>query len=294
MQKTILVIGATGMLGRPAAYALKEAGFKVRVMSRDLQKAHKMFDSSFQTILCDPMAPACLEKVMEGCYGVHISLPSEAEQEVAESVARMARGCGVQRITYISGATVAAENRWSPMVDRKFLAEKAIRESGVSYTIICPTWVMDGLPMFINQGRAAIFGKQPCPYHWVAAADIAKMVATAYGLGAEATGRFIVHGPEAINMQEAVRRYCAAFHPEIKKVGSMPFWLVKVLATLTGNYGLKGAGELFSYFEKIGEWKNLPQANCVLGTPGTTLDEWLEQKKELGAVGGSLVLQPAR
>ncbi len=293
MQKTILVLGATGLLGRPVAYALQAAGYRVRVMTRSYQKARKLFDNSFQTVLCDPMDPGCLAEAMTGCYGVHISLPTEAEQQVAETVAKAAASRGVKRITYISGATVAEENRWFPMVERKFLAEKAIRSSGVAYTILCPTWVMDGLSMFVQQGRAAIFGKQPYPYHWVAADDIARMVVAAYGLGVETSGRYIVHGPEAIPMQEAVKRYCAAFHPEIKNVSSMPFWLVRLLATLTRDRGLKGAGELFSYFEKVGEWKNLPQANCALGTPATTLDAWLEQRKALSPAVG-LALQPAR
>ncbi len=293
MQKTILVLGATGMLGRPVAYALRQAGFRVRVMTRSYEKARKLFDNSFQTVLCDPMDAGCLAAAMEGCYGVHISLPTEAEQQVAESVAKVAAQKGVQRITYISGATVAEENRYFPMVDRKFLAEKAIQESGVPYTILCPTWVMDGLSMFVQQGRAAVFGKQPSPYHWVAADDIARMVVAAYSLGEEASGRFIVHGPEAIGMKEAVKRYCAAFHPEIKAVSSMPFWLVGLLATITRDRGLKGAGELFAYFEKAGEWKNLPQAKCALGTPATTLDAWLEQRKALRPAG-NFALQPVR
>ncbi len=292
MQKTILVLGATGMLGRPAAYALQEAGYRVRVMTRSYQKARKLFDNTFQTILCDPTSSSCLEEAMTGCYGVHISLPVGAEQQAAETVARAAARKGVQRITYISGATVAEENRWFPMVNGKFLAEKAIRASGVPYTILCPTWVMDGLSMFVQQGRASIFGKQPTPYHWVAADDIARMVVAAYGHGEEATGRFIVHGPEAIGMQEAVRRYCAAFHPEIKKVSSMPFWLAKVLAAIMRSRELQGAGELFSYFEKVGEWKNMPQPGCVLGSPATTLDMWLEQRN-VARPAGALAVQPA-
>jgi hypothetical protein len=104
------------------------------------------------------------------------------------------------------------------------------------------------------------------------------MVSTAYGLGEEATGRFIVHGPEAIRMDEALRRYCAVFHPDIKKVTSMPFWLVRMLATFTGNRELKGAGELMSYFEKVGEGSKSPKVNDVLGAPTTTLGLWLQKR----------------
>lgn len=281
MEKVILVIGGTGMLGQPVSRCLKEAGFQVRIMTRDIEKGRKMFGDSFEMVAGDPMDTSCLEKALNGCYGVHISLPTEAEQQVAETVAKVASRHGVERISYISGASVAEENRWFPMVNWKFLAEKAIREAGLPYTILCPTWVMDILPRFVNQGRASVLGKQPHPYHWVAADDIARMVSTAYGLGEAANGRLIVHGPEAISMHEALRRYCAVFHPDIKDVSSMPFWLVKLLAIVTGNRELKGAGELMAYFEKVGEGNNLPQVDGVLGAPSTTLDMWLQQRKAL-------------
>jgi uncharacterized protein YbjT (DUF2867 family) len=168
-----------------------------------------------------------------------------------------------------------------PIVNRKFLAEQAIRESGVPYTILCPTWVMEVLPMFVNQGRAVVFGKQPYPYHWVAADDVARMASTAYLLEEAANKRFRVLGPEAIQMHEALRRYCAVFHPEIKKVTTMPFWLVKLMATFTRDQGLKGAGELLSYFEKVGERsKNLADDDRILGAPTITLDQWLERRKQ--------------
>jgi uncharacterized protein YbjT (DUF2867 family) len=279
MKKTILVIGGTGMLGQPVSRFLKEAGFQVRVMTRNVQKERKSFDDSFEIFTGDPMDISSLEKALEGSHGVHISLPSEVEQPVAEMVAKAAARNGVERITYVSGATVAEETRWFPMCNRKFMAEKAIQESGIPYTILCPTWVMESLALFVNLGQAAVFGKQPCPYHWIAAEDIARMVSTAYEPGKAATGRFIVHGPEAIRMEEALRRYCAVFHPDIKKVTRMPFWLVKVLATFTGNRELKGAGELMSYFEKVGEGRNTPKVNDVLGAPATTLNQWLERRK---------------
>ncbi len=253
MEEKILVIGGTGTLGQPVSRCLQQSGFDVRIMTRDLQKARKNFDRSFQLFDGNPMDNDCLEEALDGCYGVHISLPSEVEQQVAEWVAKLAARHGIQRISYISGATVAEEHRWFEMVNRKFLAEQAIRQSGIPYTIFCPTWVMEILPKFINQGRAAVFGKQPCPYHWVAARDIARLVATAYSLEESANKRFIILGPEAISMQDGLKRYCSTVHPEIQKVSSMPFWLVNLLATFTGNQELKSAGQMMAYFEKVGE-----------------------------------------
>lgn len=278
MQKTILVLGATGTLGQPVARALKEAGFKVRIMTRDLNKAQKFFDDSFEIVVGHPTDTCCLEEALNGCYGVHISLSPEIEQQVAEAIKQAGKRLGIERISYISGASVAEENRWFPMIDQKLLAEQAIRESGIPYTIFCPTWIMETLPMFINQGQASTLGKQPCPYHWIAAGDIGWMVSTAFGTEEAANQRFVVHGPEAIRLHEALQRYCAVIHPEIKKVSSMPFWLVKVLAIVTNNRDLKGAGEMMAYFEKVGEGNNLANVDGVLPAPTTTLDMWIQKK----------------
>lgn len=280
MQRIILILGGTGMLGQPVALRLKADGFQVRIMTRDGQKARKMFDDSFEVVVGDPMDADCLEKALDGCYGVHISLPTGVEQQVAEAAVEMASKHSIERISYISGATVAEENRWFPMVNRKFLAEKAIREAEIPYTIFCPTWVMESLPMFVNQGRATVFGKQPTPYHWVAAGDLARMVVMAYQHEEAVNKRFFVYGPEAILIQEALRRYCAVFHPDIKQVSTMPFWLVRVLATIMGNQDLKGAGELMAYFERVGEKNSSAKDHGILGMPSVTLDQWLEVVKD--------------
>src|SRR5512133_648345 len=123
MEKMILMIGGTGLLGVPTSHCLQESGFGVRVMTRDFQKAHKIFNNSLEIFDGDPTDPSCLGEALHGCYGVHISLPTEVEREVAEMAAKLAHRLGVKRISYISGATVAEKNSWFDMVNRKFLAE---------------------------------------------------------------------------------------------------------------------------------------------------------------------------
>src|SRR5262245_37664526 len=103
MEKTILVVGGTGMLGQPVSHCLKEAGFRVRIMTRDRHKASALFDGSFEIAAGDPSDSGCLEQALDGCSGVHISLPTQVEQQVAEMVAQLAARHGVERISYISG-----------------------------------------------------------------------------------------------------------------------------------------------------------------------------------------------
>jgi uncharacterized protein YbjT (DUF2867 family) len=278
MEKKILVLGGTGMLGQPVSHSLREAGFQVRILTRDFSKANKIFDDSFELVSGDPMDTSCLENALTGCYGVHISLP-EVELPVAETVAKMAGKLGLEQITYISGATVAEKNRWFPMVAQKLDAEKAIRNCGVAYTIFCPTWPMEQLVRFFQNGKPSMIGKQPLPVHFFAAQDLGRMVSKSYQLAKAQNKRFYVYGPEAMTLKTALERYCTKFYPNVEKITVMPVWMAKLAGTLTGNKMLKFASDLMNYFEKTPETGDPTEANQILGGPSITLDSWMELLK---------------
>jgi uncharacterized protein YbjT (DUF2867 family) len=237
-----------------------------------------MFTDGCEVVPGDVSDLPSLEKAMEDCYGVHISVGGSVDRISAENVVALAPNLGVEQITYISGATVAEENRWYSVVAQKLDAEKAIRACGVAYTIFCPTWPMEQLPRFARDGRPSLIGKQPIPVHWFAAEDLARMVSKAYQLEAAQNKRFYVYGPEALTMKAALERYCAVFHPEVEKVAVMPVWLAKLLGTLTGNEMLKFASAMMGYFDKAAEVGDASEANAILGAPQTTLDVWMEAR----------------
>ena len=274
MKKKILVIGATGLIGQPVAEKLQESGFDVRIISRDGMKARNLFSDAFELVVGDPTQATQLKAALDGCYGVHINLQGEPEQIVAEQVARLGAAAGIERITYISGATVRQENRWFPFINYKFLAEQAIQNSGIAYTIFRPTWFMESLPQFVQNGRATIFGKQPIPYHWLAADDYAAMGTAVYTQNSAVNQTLTLHGPEGITMMDALSRYCAAVHPDVTP-SAMPFWAAKMLAALMRSGQMKTAVNLMAYFEKVGELGDPAEANRLLGAPATTLDKWL-------------------
>lgn len=279
MGKRILVIGATGLLGEPVAIHLKQSGFVVRLMVRDVEKAAKGFGDEYETVKGNIHDVESLERALDSCFGVHINLSGEIEQLGVENVSSVASALKLQHITYISGTSVAEENTWIPVIKRKFLAEKAVRNSGVAYCIFCPTWFMEVLPKYVRGGRAFVFGKQPNPYHLISADDYARMVATSYGLDEAINKRFIIHGPEGILFHDAVQRYCDYFHPEIKKVSTMPYWLAAIVSSIRGPREMKRASDFMAAFERIGERGDPSEANSILGTPRITLEDWLQQRK---------------
>ncbi len=276
MQKRILVLGATGLFGKPTAQQLKADGFQVRILARDLEKAKSMFSAGFEIVPGDVTDLASLEKAMTGCYGVHISVGGPVDQLSVENVLAMAPKLGVEHITYISGATVAEKNRWFPIVAQKLEAEKVIRACELACTIFCPTWPMEQLVRFARDGKPSLMGKQPLPVHFFAAADLARMISKAYQLDEAKNKRFFIYGPEAMTMKTALERYCAVVHPEVEKISVMPLWLAKLLGTLTGNEMLKFASGLMGYFDKTPETGEPTEANQILGAPATTLAAWMK------------------
>jgi NADH dehydrogenase len=282
MTQRILALGGTGMFGVPTAHQLKADGFHVRLLVRNTAKAQKLFSDEFEIIQGDVADLTSLEKAMQGCYGVHISVGGPVDQLSAENVAALASKLGVERITYISGATVAEKNRWFPMVAQKLDSEKAIRSCGVDYTIFCPTWPMEQIVRFARDGKPSLIGKQPLPVHFFATIDLARMISKAYQLKAAQNRRFHVYGPEAMTMKTALQRYCAKFHPEVEKISVMPIWMAKLLGTLTRNEMLKFASSLMGYFDITPETGDPSEANQILGAPVTTLDVWMESLNAKG------------
>ena len=285
----ILVLGGTGMLGAPVARRLQADGFRVRLLARDPEKAGQVFGDAGQDgagleiVPGDVTDPGSLERALEGCSGVHVSVGGPVDQLSAENAAAVAARLGLDRITYISGATVCEENHWFPMTAQKLEAEKAIRACGVPYTIFCPTWPMEQLPRFAREGQPLLIGNQPTPNHWFAADDMARMVSAAYQTEAAANKRLFVHGPEAITTLEALERYCRVFHPEVESVPVMPIEAARATAESTGNQMLGFFAGLMAYFEKVGELGDPTEANQLLGAPATTLEAWIAHRKA-GAV----------
>jgi len=279
MTQKVLVLGGCGMLGQPAANQLQVDGFQVRILARDAEKAQSMFDNSFDIVQGDITDIASLEKAMQGVFGVLISVGGAVDQLSAENVAALAPNLGVEQIVYLSGSTVKEENSWFPMTAQKLAAEKAIWESNVPYTVLCPTWPMEQLPRFVMNGRATLIGVIPEPWHWFAAADLARMVSNSFQRKEALGKRLYIHGPEAITVQEALERYCQVFHPEIEAVQVMPIEAAKAMAESTGNDFIKVFAEMMEYFIKVGEPGDPTEANQILGVPVITLNAWMEARK---------------
>jgi uncharacterized protein YbjT (DUF2867 family) len=288
MKVRVLVLGATGTLGRPVVRSLVDGGHPVHILTRSAEKARAVFGETVEAVEGNPTNRDHLSRALAGCEAVHVSLPTDSELIAVEhllELAGAASGKSLRRISYISGTSVREENRWFDLIDVKMKAEERLRDSGVPHTVFCPTWVMEVLPNFVRPHRAvAITGKHPPGFHFFAAADFGRMVASSLEDDRALGRRLFVHGPEAITLPEAIRRYHRSLHPEVA-LRNLRVWQARLIARLTRQRGLAAAASLIGYFDKTEEHGDPSEANALLGAPSTTLNEWIQTQKGGGVDG---------
>ena len=281
----ILVVGATGMLGRPVAERLLAEGFAVRALSRSPERARGLLPAGIEVVPGDVAEPDSLAGALDGCAGVHINLkggPADADYERVEhqgarAVALAARAAGVRQLTYLSGYTIGPDTARSPESRAKWRAEQAIRASGVPATIFRATWFMETLPQFVRGRAAILLGRQPHPLRWLAAADYAQMVARSYRTAAALGRELYLYGPEPLTMREALRRYLARLAPGVR-LTRLPLWLSAGLGRATGDAELRSLTTLMAYYDRHGETGDPGPAEAICGRAELTLDEWLRRQ----------------
>ncbi len=273
----ILVIGASGMLAKPVVKNLDEFGFDVRLFSRTVHAT--MYEKNHEIVNGDVFVKPNLERAMDGCDAVYITLSKLNEAEAVKSIVEVAKEQQMKLIGLISGATVSEENRWFWMIDNKFQAEQTIINSGIPYIIFRPSWFMESLSLMVRNGKAMMIGKQPNLWHWLSADDFGRMVATAFQKTDAQNKIFYCYGPEKFLMKDILTEYCDVLYPGIKKVSSVPIGMMKLIAFLSGNKELKIASSMFAYFEKVEEPASNNETNKILGKPEITFNQWIKMQK---------------
>jgi NADH dehydrogenase len=153
---TTLVTGGTGFLGAAFVRELARRGESVAVLGRNPDRVERRFaGTSVQARRGDITRPETLEKsfahvdTIIQCVqfsGFPVEDPSrgltfsEVDGRGTCNVVEAAGHAGVQRFIYLSGvgADPSSDRAW---FRAKGLAETAIRDSGMSYSIVQPSWV---------------------------------------------------------------------------------------------------------------------------------------------------------
>jgi len=148
---TVLVVGATGSIGRLVVEEAISQGHSVRALVRTPDKARKL-PSEAQVVIGDVTHPATLDGAVDGIDAVVFTLGSDGGGKVAAEnvdyggVRNVLRALGSQtaRIALMTSIGVTDRtgkyNRTTEAHDGKRRSERLVRASGLPYTIVRPGW----------------------------------------------------------------------------------------------------------------------------------------------------------
>jgi len=132
-----LIIGGTGLVGSMVVAGLQQQGATVRVMSHSPDKLKKLPAGveGFRADLDDPDSlPAAFDNIDSVFLLNAVGLNETDEGLLAVAAAKTA---GVKKIVYLSVSMPEGSER-IPHFRSKLPVEKAIKESGIAYTILRP------------------------------------------------------------------------------------------------------------------------------------------------------------
>jgi uncharacterized protein YbjT (DUF2867 family) len=226
--KTVALAGGSGFIGRAIARRLVAAGgINVRVLTRNPDSARARLDvPGVEFVGVDIGLPALLKQGLRGADAVVDAIqfdgyPVEKPRRGltfervdyggAIALIAAAKQAGVQQFIYISGAA-ADENSTHPGFRAKGCAERAIRESGLTYTIFRPSLVYGPEDKVVNGlARALRFapvfgvpgtGRQKVQP--VLVDDLAACVMLAVS-GRGPNGTYEIGGPDLMTFDEMMR-----------------------------------------------------------------------------------------
>jgi uncharacterized protein YbjT (DUF2867 family) len=275
MNNNILVLGASGFVGTAVTRALIKSGLPVLALARGADKQQNRLGTQVTLMPGDVTDSSTLKRALAACTGVYIAVPWQIERQTVEAVITQLRALGRKdvQVIYMSGNTVIEPNRWFPMIEEKARTEALLQQSDLPYTIFKTSWFMDALARFVTNGRATVFGTQTVQHRFVALDDYATMVARAFQSTDARRKVFVVNGPEAMTLLDALQAYCDAAHPGLR-ASSMPIWIAKTMAWMSRNSKMQEAVELMSYFEKVRQVATDTDQSQDVGVPHTTLNAW--------------------
>ena len=217
----ILVAGATGFLGREICRRLTAEGRKVRGLVRASSEAEvtaHLTAMGVELVQGDLRHRASLDIACRGADAVISTAtttrsrqPGDSieatDQEGQNNLVAAAKAEGVRRFVFVSYSKHMDDD--GPLTRAKRSVEQSIRESGMRYTILRPTyfvemWLSPSLGFDYSNAKATIFGSGNNKVSWVSLADVAQVAVRALDDDGPDTA-VELGGPEALTPVEVVK-----------------------------------------------------------------------------------------
>lgn len=229
----LLIVGATGTLGRQVARHALDEGHEVRCLVRSPRKAAFLREWGADLIqgdLCDPTSLPPALAGMTAVIDAATTRPTDSHSfkqvdwEGKVALIQAAKAAGIERFVFFSIMN-AQQYPNVPLLDIKHCTELFLAQSGLNYTVLRPCGFFQGL---ISQYAIPVLEKQSVwvmgeasPVAYMDTQDIAKFAIRALSRSETEQQTFEMAGPRAWGPYEIIR-LCERLSGQDAKVTRMP------------------------------------------------------------------------
>lgn len=243
----VLVIGATGTLGRQIARQALDAGHQVRCMVRSPRKAAFLQEWGCELTRGDLLEPDSLDYALEGQEAVIDAATTRATEGGSVydtdwtgklNLLNACERAGVKRFVFVS-LLDAEKHRDVPLMDIKYCTEQALIASDFDYTILRCVAFMQGL---ISQFAIPVLESQtvwvsgtPTPIAYMNTQDIARFAVAALGRTETIRQALPVVGPKAWITGE-ITQLCEKYSGKSARVFRVRPFLIRLMQSITSFF----------------------------------------------------------
>jgi uncharacterized protein YbjT (DUF2867 family) len=242
----ILIVGATGVLGKETAKQLLAAGHNVRAMTRDPQKGAALREMGAEVVQGDLIDPASLNRACQGVDAVLAAAhqlmgagkyASQAVDDAGHrSLIDAAKAAGVKHFVYTSAQRASADHP-TDFFRTKVKVEAYLKASGLSYTILRPPafmeWHVHNLlgATILTTGKTTIYGAGDNLVNFMAGADVARFAVIALTDPRLKNRTLDIGGPDNLSKNQVVQLY-EKYSGQTAKVAHVPTGAMKVMGPI--------------------------------------------------------------
>lgn len=238
----ILVVGATGTLGRQVVRRALEAGHQVRCLVRNPRKATFLKEWGATLVKADLCQPETLPRALEGMEAVIDAATARPTDSLSikdvdwdgkVSLIQAVKAAGIER--YIFYSILKAEDYPNvPLMNIKYCTEKFLAEADLNYTILKPCGFMQGLiPQYaipILDNQAVWVSGESTPIAYMDTLDLAKFAVRALEVPETEKRSFPLAGSRAWTAEEIIK-LCEQLSGKDAKISRLPMGLLKFLSS---------------------------------------------------------------